>query len=74
MRIQETLPYSSLITEEIPIIASNEIEKGIRATPNVKAVYPFATRYAILKTKDDLQGILVKGSIKPMILITFGNL
>jgi lipoprotein-releasing system permease protein len=61
VRIQETLPYSSLITEEIPIIASNETEDRIQKTPNVKAVYPFATRYAILKTKDELQGILVKG-------------
>ncbi|MCH5715243.1 ABC transporter permease [Niabella hibiscisoli] len=50
-----------MITEEIPLIASSEIEEGIRKTPNVHAVYPFATRYAILKTKDELQGILVKG-------------
>lgn len=61
LRIQETLPYSSLITEEIPITANRDIETEIRQTPRVKAVYPFATRYAILKTKDDLQGILVKG-------------
>ena len=61
VRIQETLPYSSLITEEIPIINNSEIVNEIKARPYVKAVYPFATRYAILKTKEDLQGILVKG-------------
>ncbi|MGC4234791.1 MAG: FtsX-like permease family protein [Niabella sp.] len=61
VRIQETLPYSSLITEEIPIINNSEIVSQIKASPDVKSIYPFATRYAILKTKDDLQGILVKG-------------
>lgn len=61
VRIQETLPYSSLITEEIPIINNPEIVHQIKASPDVKSIYPFATRYAILKTKDDLQGILVKG-------------
>ncbi|MCH5596703.1 ABC transporter permease [Niabella ginsengisoli] len=61
LRIQEALPYSSLITEEIPIINNSEIVNEIKARPEVKAIYPFATRYAILKTKDDLQGILVKG-------------
>ena len=61
VRIQETLPYSSLITEEIPIINNSDIVHQIKASPDVKSIYPFATRYAILKTKDDLQGILVKG-------------
>lgn len=61
VRIQEMLPYSSLITEEIPIINNSEIVNQIKASPDVKNIYPFATRYAILKTKDDLQGILVKG-------------
>ncbi|WP_346237907.1 ABC transporter permease [Niabella insulamsoli] len=61
MRIQESLPYTSLITEEIPIINNAEIVREVKKQPFVKAIYPFATRYAILKTKDDLQGVLVKG-------------
>ncbi|GAB3414166.1 ABC transporter permease [Niabella aquatica] len=61
VRIQQTLPYSSLITEEIPITNNSEMVNRIKSSPEVKSIYPFATRYAILKTKDDLQGILVKG-------------
>lgn len=61
IRIQATAPYSSLITEEMPVVANPELVNEIKANPDVKTIYPFATRYAIFKTKDDLQGILVKG-------------
>lgn len=61
IRIQQNSPYASIITEETPIVANANIETKITSLPEVKAVYPFATRYAILKTKDELQGVLVKG-------------
>ncbi|MFT4095125.1 MAG: ABC transporter permease [Niabella sp.] len=60
-RIQEATPYSSVVAEETPITADPEIVNEIRNNPLIKDIYPFATRYAILKTKDDLQGVLVKG-------------
>jgi len=55
------LPFASIITEETPIQNNLALEKEIDALPDVKKVYPFATRYAIIKTKEDLQGVLVKG-------------
>lgn len=61
IRIQHTSPYTSIITEEVPIINNPELSAAIKQLPDVKAIYPFATKYAILKTKDNLQGILVKG-------------
>ena len=27
----------------------------------VKSIHPFATKYAILKTKDEIEGVLLKG-------------
>ncbi len=61
VRIQQSTPFASIITEETPIQNNLALEKEIDALPDVKKVYPFATRYAIIKTKEDLQGVLVKG-------------
>ncbi len=61
IRIQQLSPYTSIITEEVPITNQTELSAAIRQVPDVKAVYPFATKYAILKTEDNLQGILLKG-------------
>lgn len=61
IRVQEASPYPSVIAEETPIEANKTVVNKIKANPQVKTVYPFANRYAILKTKTDLQGVLVKG-------------
>lgn len=61
IRLQEIQPYQSVITEELPITANDSLIAAIKKIPEVKSIHPFATRYAILKTKDDLEGVLVKG-------------
>lgn len=61
LRLQKIAPYASVITEETPISSDSTVVNEIKANPEVKSIYPFATRYAILKTKEDLQGVLVKG-------------
>ena len=33
----------------------------IKKNPQVKSIHPFATKYAMLKTKDEIEGVLVKG-------------
>lgn len=60
-RIQQSSPYASIITEEIPILANPQLANEIKTNPLIKNIYPFASRYAILKTKDNLQGVLLKG-------------
>ncbi len=60
-RIQQAAPYTSINSGESPINASPTLVAEMKNRPNIKDVYPYATRYAILKTKDDLQGILLKG-------------
>ncbi len=61
IHIQEKQPFKALITEEIPIIKDDALVKEIKKNRQVKSIHPFATRYAMLKTKDDMEGILVKG-------------
>lgn len=61
IRLQEALPYQSVLAEEMPISANDTIVQEIKKTPGVKSIHPFATRYAILKTADDLEGVMVKG-------------
>jgi len=61
IRLQEIQPYQSVITEELPITANDTLITTIKNIPEVETIHPFATRYAILKTKDDLEGVLVKG-------------
>ena len=34
---------------------------AIKKNPNVESIHPFATKYAILKTKDEIEGVLLKG-------------
>lgn len=61
IRIQEIAPYQSVIAEELPIAANDTVVQNIKQIAGVTSVHPFATRYAILKTKDDLEGVMVKG-------------
>ncbi|MCF3111240.1 ABC transporter permease [Niabella sp. CC-SYL272] len=71
IRIQEMAPYQYVVSEEIPINASPALVNQIKENPQVSTVQPFATRYAIIKTKDDLEGVLVKGVDSTY---NFGNL
>jgi lipoprotein-releasing system permease protein len=61
VRIQEKQPEKSVLTEEIPIIRNDTLVAQIKHNPEVTAIHPFATKYAILKTKDEIEGVLVKG-------------
>lgn len=61
IRIQEKQPYKALIAEETPIIHNDSLIRSIRRDPQIRHIYPFATKYAILKTKEDIEGVLLKG-------------
>ena len=61
IRIQEMQPDKSLIAEETPIDGNDTLVEVIKKDPRVKTIHPFATKYAILKTKDEIEGVLVKG-------------
>lgn len=61
IRIQEKQPFKALIAEEIPISRDTELEKDILRDPSIKSLAAFATKYAILKTRDEIDGVLLKG-------------
>ncbi len=61
IRIQEKQPGKAIISEDIPIIKNDSLVERIRQHPEVKSIYPFATKYAILKTKEEIEGVIVKG-------------
>ncbi len=61
IRVQQKQPDKSVIAEEIPILANPVLAEKIRKDPRVKTIHPFATKYAILKTVGQIEGVLVKG-------------
>lgn len=61
IRIQEKQPEKAVIAEEIPITKNDSLVQLIRKNPQVQSIHPFATKYAMLKTKDEMEGVLLKG-------------
>jgi len=61
IRIQEKQPDKAIISEESPILKNDTLVQKIAANPEVQSIHPFATKYAILKTKDEIEGVLLKG-------------
>jgi len=49
------------VAEEIPIEADPALMKWIKSKPEVQTIHPFATKNAILKTTDEIEGVLLKG-------------
>jgi lipoprotein-releasing system permease protein len=61
IRLGYRQPMKASIAEEEPIRADTNIVRNIKKIPSVTAIHPFATRNAILKTTDEMEGILLKG-------------
>ena len=61
VRIQYRQPMKVNIAEEVPIEENEKVFRAAKQNKQVGAVFPFATKYAILKTDDEMEGILLKG-------------
>jgi len=61
IRVVEKQPDKAIISEETPIIKNDSLVESIRQNQQVQSIHPFATKYAILKTKDEMEGVLLKG-------------
>ncbi|HUC81444.1 MAG TPA: FtsX-like permease family protein [Flavisolibacter sp.] len=61
IRISYLQPGKSNISEEEPIVHNIALVKTIQANSEVRSIYPFATRSAILKTTEEMEGVLLKG-------------
>ena len=65
VRIQYRQPMKANIAEELPIEASPEVVKAVKKDNRVASIHPFATKYAILKTSGEMEGVLLKGLESP---------
>lgn len=61
IRVQFKQALSGPVTEEIPIERNGEAESLIKNDSRVKSIHPYATRYGILKSRDAMEGLLLKG-------------
>jgi lipoprotein-releasing system permease protein len=61
VRVGSRQPMKASIAEEEPIQADNSLVKSVRQISQVKSIHPFATKYAILKAPEEIEGVLVKG-------------
>jgi lipoprotein-releasing system permease protein len=61
VRVGFRQPMKASIAEEEPIRANDSLVKSIKQISQVRSVHPFATKYAILKVPDEIEGVLVKG-------------
>jgi lipoprotein-releasing system permease protein len=61
IRVSYRQPIKASIAEEIAIHKNDTVYQNIKNLPLVQSIHPFATKNAILKSTDELEGILLKG-------------
>jgi lipoprotein-releasing system permease protein len=61
VRISYLQPGRASIAEQEPITKNDSLIRSIRTNPQIQSVHSFATKYAILKTTDEMEGVLLKG-------------
>ncbi|RYY59793.1 MAG: ABC transporter permease [Chitinophagaceae bacterium] len=61
VRVQEKQPFKTLIAEETPLVMDPGLVSEIKKDPRVEDIHPFATKYGILKTSEEVEGVMVKG-------------
>jgi lipoprotein-releasing system permease protein len=61
IRISYLQPGKASIAEEEPMRSNDSLVRSVMNNPDVASIHPFATKYAILKTTDEMEGVLMKG-------------
>jgi lipoprotein-releasing system permease protein len=61
IRVQQDLEDKVSITEEAPILRNDTVELNLKKIPEIKSVERFATKSAIVKYKNDIESVLLKG-------------
>jgi lipoprotein-releasing system permease protein len=61
IRIGYRQPMKANIAEEEPVNANFQLVRKVQENRQVQSIHPFATKYAILKTNNEMDGVLLKG-------------
>jgi lipoprotein-releasing system permease protein len=61
IRVQDYNALQVSIAEEIPIQKNDSVPRLMQLNPSIKKVQAFATKNAILKTSETIEGVLFKG-------------
>ncbi|MDX1938367.1 MAG: FtsX-like permease family protein [Flavihumibacter sp.] len=61
LRVQHFQPQRVAVAEELPIEKNDTVVQVLQQTNNITSVNSFATKNAILKTSETIEGILFKG-------------
>lgn len=61
IRVGFRQPMKANIAEEEPILSNDSLVRSVKQIRQVKSIHPFATKYAILKGTEEIEGVLVKG-------------
>lgn len=61
IRIGYRQPMKAQLAEEEPIEKNDSVVRAVKTLPGVRSIHPFATKNAILKTAEEMDGVLIKG-------------
>ncbi len=61
LRIQHYERFNGALVQEKPILANDSMVRLLKQNPAIRSVQQYATKWAGLKTKKDMEGALLKG-------------
>ena len=61
LRVQEYGPGKAILAEEPPVAENDSVRQILQKNPQIAHFQVFATKYAILDKKKEIEGLLIKG-------------